>query len=188
MSRIGKQPIIIPSGVEVTVKNGEVAVKGPKGTLKFQPHQKIFVKVEDGKIIVERKSDEILDKSLHGLTRSTIANLVIGVVSGFIKKLEIQGVGYRVQLQDKKLQFSLGFSHPVEYVAPEGISFEIDKEKKNVISVIGIDKVMVGQVASNLRALRPPEPYKGKGIRYLGEIVRRKAGKAATTAAKGAAT
>lgn len=185
MSRIGKQPIQIPSGVEVSVKNGEVSVKGPKGTLKFKPHQKVIVRVEDKNILVERKSDDILDKSLHGLTRTLIANMIQGVVAGFSKQLEILGVGYRAQVQGKKLQLALGFSHPVEYSAPEGITFEIDKEKKNIVYINGIDKTLVGQVAANIRALRPPEPYKGKGIRYEGEVVRRKAGKAATTAAKG---
>lgn len=187
MSRIGKRPITIPNGVEVTIKDSTVNVKGPKGTLMFTPHKRINVKIEDKTILVERAGDEILDRSLHGLSRTLIANMIKGVSEGFSKRLEIQGVGYRVQLQDKKLQFSLGFSHPVEFPAPDGISFEIDKEKKNIISIIGIDKALVGQVASNIRALRPPEPYKGKGIRYVGEIIRRKAGKAATTAAKGAA-
>ncbi|MEK7523448.1 MAG: 50S ribosomal protein L6 [Patescibacteria group bacterium] len=188
MSRIGKQPVTIPSGVEVTFKEGKLNVKGTKGTLVFAPHARVVIKIEDGKIIVERKSEEILDRSLHGLTRTLVANMVEGVTKGFFKKLEIQGVGYRAEvIAGKKLKLALGFSHPIEYTAKEGILFEIDKEKKNIITVSGIDKSLVGQVASELRGLRPPEPYKGKGIRYLGEQIRRKAGKAATAAAKGGA-
>jgi large subunit ribosomal protein L6 len=187
MSRIGKQPIPIPSGVTIDLKNGVVTTKGPKGSLTFTPHQRIQIKVDGSTILVERKSDEILDRSLHGLTRTIIANMIHGVTQGFSKRLEIQGVGYRAQIQGKNLQLALGFSHPVDFSAPTGITFEIDKEKKNIITVSGIDKVLVGQVAANLRSLRKPEPYKGKGIRYVGEMVRRKAGKAATTAAKGAA-
>jgi large subunit ribosomal protein L6 len=186
MSRIGKQPIPVPSGVEVHIKDGQVEVKGSKGTLKFRPHVRIEIKVEGQNVVVARKSDEPLDRSLHGLTRTLIANMIDGVTKGFSKRLEIQGVGYRAQLQEKNLQLALGFSHPVEFKAPEGISFEIDKEKKNIITVTGIDKSVVGQVSAEIRGLRPPEPYKGKGIRYVGETVKRKAGKAATTAAKGA--
>ncbi|MBI2638937.1 50S ribosomal protein L6 [Candidatus Peregrinibacteria bacterium] len=187
MSRIGKQPIPIPSGVTIDIKNGAITVKGTKGTLHFSPHQRMDVKVEGQTVVVARKSDEILDRSLHGMTRTIISNMIHGVSKGFAKQLEIQGVGYRAAVQGKKLQLSLGFSHQVDFPAPEGISFEIDKEKKNIITVAGIDKVLVGQVAANLRSLRKPEPYKGKGIRYVGEAVRRKAGKAATTAAKGGA-
>lgn len=187
MSRIGKQPIPIPAGVTVEVKDGAVHVKGPKGTLTFAPHARMEVKVEGQNVNVARKGEEILDRSLHGLTRTLIANIIHGVTKGFSKQLEIQGVGYRVQQQGKNLQFALGFSHPVEFKAKEGISFAIDKEKKNIVTVEGIDKALVGQVAAEMRSLRPPEPYKGKGIRYVGEAVRRKAGKAATTAAKGAA-
>ncbi len=186
MSRIGKQLIDVPSGVQVTIASGIVTVKGSKGTLNFKPHGNIQVTIEGQQIKVARQSDENLDRSLHGLTRTLIANMIDGVAKGFAKKLEIQGVGYRAQLQGKNLQLSLGFSHPVNFPAPEGIIFEIDKEKKNIITVSGINKELVGQVASNLRGLRPPEPYKGKGIRYVGERVRRKAGKAATAAAKGA--
>lgn len=187
MSRIGKQPIAIPSGVTIDIKNGAVTAKGPKGTLHFSPHPRMDIKVEGQTIVVSRKSDEILDRSLHGMTRTIINNMIQGVTKGFAKQLEIQGVGYRAAVQGKKLQLSLGFSHQVDFPAPEGISFEIDKEKKNIITVSGIDKVLVGQVAANLRALRKPEPYKGKGIRYVDEVVRRKAGKAATAAVKGAA-
>lgn len=187
MSRIGKQPISIPDGVTIDIKNGAVTVKGSKGTLHFSPHPRMEIKMDGKTIVVSRKGNEILDRSLHGLTRTLINNMIDGVSKGFTKQLEIQGVGYRAAVQGKKLQLSLGFSHQVDFPAPEGISFEIDKEKKNIITISGIDKVLVGQVAANLRALRKPEPYKGKGIRYVGEVVRRKAGKAATTAAKGAA-
>lgn len=186
MSRIGKQPITIPSGVEVKISGNTVSVKGPKGSLTMHAHPRVTIVVDGNMVTVSRASDEKLDRSLHGLTRTLIANMIGGVTKGFSKSLEIQGVGYRAQLQGKKLSLSLGFSHPIELHAPEGISFEIDKEKKNIITVSGIDKQLVGQVSSDLRGLRPPEPYKGKGIRYVGEVVRRKAGKAATAAAKGA--
>lgn len=186
MSRIGKQPIPIPAGVEVYIKDGVVSVTGPKGSLNFTPHLRMNITLEDKSVLVKRAGNDILDRSLHGLTRTLIANMISGVTAGFSKKLELHGVGYRAQIQGKKLQLSLGFSHPVEFTAPEGIMFEIDKEKKNIITVSGIDKILVGQVAANLRALRKPEPYKGKGIRYFGEVIRRKAGKAATTAVKGA--
>lgn len=186
MSRIGKLPIQIPSGVTLDIKDGEISVKGPKGTLKWKPHPRVKVKVEGNVVHVSRTSEEILDRSLHGLTRTLIANMIEGVTKGFSKQLEIQGVGYRAQIQGKKLQLALGFSHPVEFQAPEGISLEIDKEKKNIITISGNDKALVGQVAAVIRAIRKPEPYKGKGIRYVGEAVRRKAGKAATAAAKGA--
>lgn len=185
MSRIGKQPVEIPSGVEVKVTGNSVSVKGSKGTLTFAAHERVVIKVEGNKVMVERKSDENLDKSLHGLTRTLIANMIQGVTKGFTKSLEIQGVGYRASVAGKKLQLSLGFSHPVEFPAPDGITFEIDKEKKNIIIITGIDKALVGQVAADIRSLKAPEPYKGKGIRYVGEQVRRKAGKAATAAAKG---
>lgn len=187
MSRIGKQPIPIPAGVEVHMKDARISVKGPKGTLNFSPHARVQIKIDGQHVLVERKSDEPFDRSLHGLSRTLIANMIHGVTKGFSKQLEIQGVGYRIQLQGKNLQLALGFSHPVEFTAPEGISFEINKEKKNFFTVMGIDKTLVGQVAAQIRGLRPPEPYKGKGIRYVGEVIRRKAGKAATAAAKGAA-
>lgn len=187
MSRIGKQPIQIPSGVEISIKDGVLTAKGPKGSLTLKVHERINVKVEDGNIVVERRSDEGPDRSLHGLTRTLIANIVQGVTQGFFKKLELHGVGYRIQLQGKNLDLSLGFSHPVKFEAPPGITFEIDKEKKNTLTVSGTDKALVGQVAADLRALRKPEPYKGKGFRYVGEVIRRKAGKAATAAAGGGA-
>lgn len=184
MSRIGKQPIEIPAGVTVTMKEGKITVNGSKGTLTFTPHSRMLVTVENKTILVQRPNDERLSKNLHGLTRTLIDNMIQGVTKGYTKQLEIHGVGYRAAVQGKKLQLSLGFSHPVDVPAPEGISFEIDKEKKNILTISGIDKVLVGQIAANIRSLRIPEPYKGKGIRYLGEAVRRKAGKAAATAAK----
>lgn len=187
MSRIGKQPIPIPSGVEVNIKDHQVTVKGPKGSLTITPHQRMKLTIGDRTIHVERKSDERLDRSLHGLTRTLLANMVEGVTKGFSKQLEIQGVGYRVQIQGGKLLLSLGFSHTMEFPAPEGINFEIDKEKKNIIIVSGLNKELVGQTSAEIRSLRPPEPYKGKGIRYVGETIRRKAGKAAAAAAKAGA-
>lgn len=186
MSKIGKQPVAIPVGVQITVKENVITVKGPKGTLTLNVHPRMKIKIEGSNVAVERGGEEKLDRSLHGLTRTLLANTVEGVLKGFSKKLDIQGVGYRVQMKGKNLELTLGFSHPVNFSAPDGITFEIDKEKKNIITVSGIDKCLVGQVAANLRALRKPEPYKGKGIRYLGEVVRRKAGKAATAAGKAA--
>ncbi|MBI2453935.1 50S ribosomal protein L6, partial [Candidatus Peregrinibacteria bacterium] len=138
MSRIGKQPISIPSGVEVRIEKGEVSVKGPKGTLKFSPHNLMQVAVENQSVAVSRKNDSLLGKGLHGLTRTLISNMIVGVTKGYAKQLEIQGVGYRAQVQGKRLDLALGFSHPVVYTAPEGIAFEIDKEKKNIITVYGI--------------------------------------------------
>ena len=184
MSRIGKQPIEIPAGVDVSIKDSVITVKGGKGTLTFKPHKLITVKIEGKTMLVERKGDQSLEKSLHGLTRTLVSNMIEGVTKGFSKKLEIQGVGYRAEIKGKDLKLSLGFSHPVDFPAPNGITFEMDKEKKNIVTISGIDKVLVGQTAADMRALRPPEPYKGKGIRYLGEVIRRKAGKAATAAAK----
>ncbi|PIQ78243.1 50S ribosomal protein L6 [Candidatus Peregrinibacteria bacterium CG11_big_fil_rev_8_21_14_0_20_46_8] len=182
MSRIGKLPITVPAGVEIKIQDGLMIVKGPKGELKQKVHPRIKVSVEDGVAKVERQSEDKFDRSLHGLTRSLLANMVEGVTNGYSKRLEIIGVGYRAAVQGKKLNLSLGFSHPVDVPAPEGITFEIDKEKKNIIIITGIDKELVGQIAANVRGLRKPEPYKGKGIRYEGEHVRRKAGKAATAA------
>lgn len=187
MSRIGKQPIPIPTGVEVKMTDGQIAIKGPKGALVQKIHPRMQIKIENNEVKVQRQGEENLDKSLHGLTRTHINNAIDGVTKGFFKKLEIQGVGYRVELQGRALKFALGFSHPVNFLAPEGISFEIDKEKKNIITVSGIDKMLVGQVAADIRSLRKPEPYKGKGIRYVGEAVKRKAGKAAAAAAGGSA-
>ncbi len=178
MSRIGKIPVPIPSGVDVTIDGQNVTVKGPKGELSHTVAEPITVrKDEDGTLAVERPNDERLSKSLHGLSRTLISNLVVGVTEGYEKKLEIVGVGYRVQAKGPtQLEFALGFSHPVVVDAPEGITFQV--EKPTAFSVHGIDKQKVGEVAANIRKIRKPEPYKGKGVRYEGEHVRRKVGKA----------
>jgi large subunit ribosomal protein L6 len=177
MSRIGKLPVAVPSGVNVTLGQGEVHVKGPKGELhQLILSQVVDVKLEDGKVIVERKGDGKPHRSAHGLTRTLISNMVEGVSKGFRKSLEIQGVGYRVAKAGEKLNLSLGYSHPVVFEAPQGITLSI--EGQNKIHVDGIDKQQVGQVAAKIRSLRAPEPYKGKGIRYEGEFIRKKLGKA----------
>jgi large subunit ribosomal protein L6 len=177
MSRIGKQPIPVPDGVEVAIEPELVRVKGPKGELQEPVARDIDVKQEDGQIIVTRPTDRGEHRALHGLTRSLIANMVEGVTGGFEKRLEIQGVGYRAQLQGSKLVLALGYSHPVEVEAPEGIEFEVPMPTRIVVR--GISKQAVGEVAANIRKRRPPEPYKGKGIRYEGEYVVRKVGKRA---------
>jgi len=177
VSRIGKQPIPVPSGVEVTINGTEVTVKGPKGTLSQTFDSDMMIELEDGTITVKRPTDERRHRSLHGLTRTLISNMVIGVSEGFQKDLEIVGVGYRAALKGTDLDLSLGFSHPVIVTAEDGISFEVPAPTK--ISVRGIDKQRVGQIAAEIRKIRPPEPYKGKGVRYAGEHVRRKLGKAA---------
>src|SRR5690349_6164574 len=178
MSRIGKLPIAVPSGVDVAIDESLVTVKGPKGTLSHTIAAPITVaKGEDGVLEVQRPDDERNSRSLHGLTRTLINNLVVGVTEGYEKKLEIVGVGYRVQAKGPtQLEFALGFSHPVVVDAPEGITFKV--EKPTEFSVHGIDKQKVGEVAANIRKIRKPEPYKGKGVRYAGERVLRKAGKA----------
>jgi large subunit ribosomal protein L6 len=177
MSRIGKLPVAVPSGVNVTLDDGAVVVKGPKGELRQQiMTQAVEVKLEDGKVIVERKGDTKPQRSLHGLTRTLISNMVQGVSKGFRKSLEIQGVGYRAAKAGEKLNLSLGYSHPVVFEAPKGVTLTV--EGQNKIHVDGIDKQQVGQVAAKIRALRAPEPYKGKGIRYEGEVIRKKLGKA----------
>ncbi|GAB3028705.1 50S ribosomal protein L6 [Parafrigoribacterium mesophilum] len=175
MSRIGRLPIEIPSGVDVTVDGSAVTVKGPKGSLQLAVASPIEVKLEDGHVLVTRPDDERESRSLHGLTRTLIANQIIGVTQGYSKGLEIVGTGYRVQAKGSSLEFALGFSHPVVVDPPEGISFTVEGNTK--LAVHGIDKQAVGEVAANIRKIRKPEPYKGKGIRYAGEIVRRKAGK-----------
>ena len=175
MSRIGRLPIDIPAGVDVKVDGSAVTVKGPKGELQLTVASPIEVKVEDGQVLVTRPDDERESRSLHGLTRSLIANQIIGVTQGYSKGLEIVGTGYRVQAKGSSLEFALGFSHSVTVDPPAGISFTVDGNTK--LAVHGIDKQAVGEVAANIRKLRKPEPYKGKGIRYAGEIVRRKAGK-----------
>ncbi|MBC7265854.1 MAG: 50S ribosomal protein L6 [Coriobacteriia bacterium] len=177
MSRIGKQPIPVPSGVEVAINGNEVTVKGPKGTLTQTFDKDMIIELEDGAIVVKRPSDERRHRSLHGLTRTLIANMVTGVSEGFQKELEIVGVGYRAALKGSDLDLSLGFSHPVIVKPEEGITFEVPAPTKIVVK--GIDKQRVGQVAAEIRKIRPPEPYKGKGVRYAGEQVRRKLGKAA---------
>jgi large subunit ribosomal protein L6 len=174
VSRIGKQPVAVPDGVEISIEPELVSVKGPKGELSERKNREIGVKQEDGQILVERPTDRGEHRALHGLTRSLIANMVEGVTNGFEKRLEIQGVGYRAQLQGRKLVLALGYSHPVELEAPEGIDFEVPIPTRIVVR--GISKQVVGEVAANIRKQRPPEPYKGKGIRYEGEYVARKVG------------
>ena len=178
MSRIGKLPIAVPSGVEVALDGQKVQVKGPKGTLEHVVAEPITIgRAENGEIEVKRPDDERLGKSLHGLTRTLVSNMVVGVTAGYEKKLEIVGVGYRVISKGpKELEFALGFSHPVKVTAPEGITFTVEAPTR--FTVLGIDKQQVGEVAANIRKLRKPEPYKGKGVRYAGEHVRRKVGKA----------
>jgi large subunit ribosomal protein L6 len=175
MSRIGKMPISIPTGVEVKIDGNDVSVKGPKGQLALTVADPITVALEDGKVIVTRPDDERISRSLHGLTRTLISNQIIGVTEGYTKGLEIVGTGYRVTAKGSDLEFALGYSHPILVKAPAGITFTIDGNTK--VTVSGIDKQAVGEVAANLRKLRKPEPYKGKGVRYAGEVVRRKAGK-----------
>lgn len=183
MSRIGKQPVGIPEKIQVTVSGQSVTAKGPKGELTLDVHPEIGVAVEDGEVRVTRPGDAARHKALHGLTRSLIANMVEGVVDGFSKTLEIQGVGYRAQTSGKGIRLNLGFSHPIDYDAPEGITLECPDQTTIVVS--GADKQLVGQTAAEIRSFRPPEPYKGKGIRYRGEQVRRKAGKTAAGGAGG---
>lgn len=175
MSRIGNSPIIIPEGVEIKVQGNHVLVKGPKGTLERDINENLTVSVEDGKVIVKRPNDETEIKSLHGLTRTLINNMVIGVKDEFTKELEINGVGYRVQKQGNDLNLTLGYSHPVIYKAPAGVSFDVPNA--NTIIVKGVDKELVGQTAAEIRTKRPPEVYGGKGIKYNYEVIRRKEGK-----------
>ena len=176
MSRIGRKPVVIPAGVEVTLDGHTLTVKGPKGTLTRTFHNRMSIAVENNEIVVTRPSDDKEDKSIHGLTRTLIHNMVEGVTNGFKKELEINGVGYRAARQGNKLVLTLGFSHPVEMEAPAGITIDVPAPNKIIVS--GADKEVVGAVAANIRKWREPEPYKGKGIRYEGEVVRRKAGKA----------
>ncbi len=177
MSRIGKQPVDIPSGVDVVVDGARVAVTGPRGSLEQTFHREVRITKDDGKIVVERTSDDGFHRGLHGLTRTLIANMVEGVTKGYEKRLEIVGVGYRAVLKGSDLELALGFSHPVHVQAPKGIEFEVPTPTR--ITIRGNDKQMVGEVAANIRKVRKPEPYKGKGVRYEGEFVRKKAGKAA---------
>lgn len=175
MSRIGKAPITVPAGVDVTIVGRTVTVKGPKGTLARDIPGEITVRKEESTILVERPNDERENRSLHGLSRTLVNNMIIGVTDGFVKELEIVGVGYRAEAQGQNLRLALGFSHPVMVPAPDGISFEIPQQTRVIVK--GIDKELVGQVAANIRSIRKPEPYKGKGVRYLGERIVRKAGK-----------
>jgi len=182
MSRIGRKPIGVPSGVKVEVAGRTVTVSGPKGSLKRDLPGAIAVAVSADSVTLTRPSDSKTDRSLHGLCRTLVANMVEGVATGFRKDLEINGVGYRAAKSGNKLTLALGYSHPIEIVPPAGISFEVDGQTK--VSVIGYDKEAVGQIAAEIRSLRKPEPYKGKGIKYDGETVRRKAGKAGKVGAK----
>lgn len=179
MSRIGRKPVAIPGGVTVTVAGSSVNVKGAKGELTFGILPEVTVKVDGARVLVERKVSTDEGSARQGLTRQVIANMVQGVSAGYAKKLEVIGVGYKAQVQGKKLILNLGFSHPVEFAIPEGIAITQDEKNKNLLTVQGIDKQLVGQVAADIRTFRLPEPYKGKGIRYSDEVVRRKPGKAA---------
>ncbi|GAA2167841.1 50S ribosomal protein L6 [Actinomadura napierensis] len=176
MSRIGRLPITVPGGVEISLDGREVTVKGPKGTLSHTVAEPIEVSMEDGQVTVTRPNDINTVRALHGLTRSLINNMVVGVTEGYKKTLVIQGVGYRVVAKGKNLEFSLGYSHPITVEPPEGITFTV--ERPTQLTVEGIDKQKVGEIAANIRKLRKPDPYKGKGVRYEGEQIRRKVGKA----------
>jgi large subunit ribosomal protein L6 len=176
MSRIGRLPITVPDGVDVAIEGRSITVNGPRGTLHRELHPDMRVAAENGTIVVRRPSEAKMHKQLHGLTRTLVANMVTGVSSGYRKALEITGVGYRAQKVGDKLQLNVGYSHSIEIEPPEGITFEL--ENPTHLAVIGIDKELVGEIAARVRATRKPEPYKGKGVRYAGEVVRRKAGKA----------
>lgn len=184
MSRIGKKPVIIPAGVTITVTGNSVHVKGPKGEMTQIVPAHITIEVKDGVATLARENDTY--KNLHGTLRTLVSNMVEGVTKGYEKKLDIQGVGYKAVMKGKDLELALGFSHPVNVKTPNGLSVEIDKEKKNLISVKGIDKQAVGEFAAKLRSLKKPEPYKGKGIRYEGEVIKKKAGKTVAGASGGA--
>ena len=178
MSRIGKQPINVPSGVDLKINGSSVAVKGPKGQLQRNLHPNMKIELQDNVVTVTRPSEGRLDRSLHGLTRTLIHNMVVGVTDGYSKQLNIVGVGYKVELKGKNLVLNLGHSHAINYPAPDGVEFDVDS-KKNTIVVKGANKESVGQTAAEIRSFRPPEPYKGKGVMYSTERIRRKAGKAA---------
>lgn len=183
MSRIGRMPIPVPAGVEVVIQGTSVTVKGPKGELRREFHRDMRIAMQDRIVAVTRPSDSGQHRALHGLTRALLANMVEGVANGYSKELVIEGVGYRADMQDKNLVVSVGYSHPIVVAPPPGITFELARGNRNVI-VQGIDKELVGEVAAEIRGLRPPEPYKGKGIAYAGERIRRKAGKAGKAGAK----
>ncbi len=176
MSRIGRLPITVPSGVDVTIDGRNVTVKGPKGTLSRALHPDMTLSREDETLVVTRPTEQKTHRQLHGLTRTLVNNMVVGVTDGYRKGLEITGVGYRAALSGRKLTLNLGYSHPIEIDPPEGISFEVENPTR--LAVVGIDKELVGQIAAKVRSTRKPEPYKGKGVRYSGEYIRRKAGKA----------
>ena len=176
MSRIGRLPITVPATVDVTIDGRQLTVKGPKGTLSRQLHPDMTVSKEEGTLVVTRPTEQKTHKQLHGLTRTLVNNMVVGVTDGYRKGLEITGVGYRATLNGKKLTLNLGYSHPIEIDPPAGISFEVENPTR--LAVVGIDKELVGQIAAKVRSTRKPEPYKGKGVRYAGEKIRRKAGKA----------
>ena len=177
MSRIGRLPVVVPNGVQVNVQGSNVHVKGPKGELKRSFSSLMDIALEDGQVVIKRRSDNAAERALHGTTRAVIANMIHGVSSGFEVALQVEGVGYRAELQGKDLALFVGYSHPVKVDPPAGISFEVDL-KTRTIKVLGYDREVVGQTAAEIRGVRPPEPYHGKGIRYVGEKVRRKAGKA----------
>jgi large subunit ribosomal protein L6 len=179
MSKIGKQPVVIPTGVSVEVDSGKVVVKGPKGELTRALPRKISVELKDGKALVSRKDNTKSSTSLHGTIRALISNMVKGVSDGFVRELELVGTGFRAEVVGSDLSLIVGYSHPVKIKAPDGVTFKVEK---SIISVFGSDKEVVGQVAANIRSARPPEPYKGKGIKYVEEVVRRKPGKAAAKA------
>jgi len=179
MSRIGKLPITIPEGVTVTLNGKVVTIKGKKGELSWTAHPSVEVKVEDNEIVVDRKSETKQNRSMHGTARALLKNMVIGVTKGYEKKLEVRGVGYRFNVAGKKLNLSLGFSHPIEFLIPEGITIKTDEENKNLMIISGMDKQLVGETAAQIREFRKPEPYKGKGIRYADEHIVLKQGKKA---------
>ncbi len=185
MSRIGKLPIAVPQGVDLSVSGRTVKVKGPKGELTRTFHEAVEIAREDGHVLVKRRDDSPTSRALHGLSRTLLANMVHGVTEGYQKDLEISGTGYRAQLAGTKLQLALGYSHPIEVVPPKGIAFACETPQR--IRVTGIDKEVVGEVAAKIRAMRVPDPYKAKGVKYAGEVIRRKAGKAGKVGAKGAA-
>ena len=177
MSRIGRLPVVVPSGVQVNVQGSDVHVKGPKGELKRTFSSLVGIELQNGEVVITRRSDNPKERAMHGTTRAVIANMVHGVSSGFEVVLAVEGVGYRAEMQGKDLALFVGYSHPVKMEPPTGISFEVD-QKTRQIKVLGYDREVVGQTASEIRRVRPPEPYHGKGIRYVGEKIRRKAGKA----------
>ena len=177
MSRIGRLPVVVPNGVQVSVQGSDVHVKGPKGEMKRTFSSLIDIAIEDGHVVIKRKSEDAAERALHGTTRAVIANMIHGVSTGFQVVLEVDGVGYRAEMQGKDLALFVGYSHPVKVEPPAGITFEVD-QKTRQIKVMGFDREVVGQTAAEIRRVRPPEPYHGKGIRYQGEKIRRKAGKA----------